>query len=843
LRKNQAGFAIVAVFVYSLLSCNIPTIPSKVVVKANPTFNLPVSDDYFDRFLNDNVFDAIKKSLRESDTPPDLYDYYSDADEDHIQTFLLNQKITDMDLDLKNNISADGEDAETIDKSFVIASPGDSGITGTMTMPLDAIFAAIVGPLQPNYSLGTLPARTDGTESLGFTLGAGFETAVFRSGNLTLDFSSEAITVHSIGLYESEGSTVALRQGTSTAPSIIALQGSDPLPKTVYIKVNYTSPVSSAVTVSKSGIGLSAATGVNLTGIPIPVYSVPVNLGVAGGGFLQGKISSGQFTIDLTWPAGWQGFQISDTTTAFTLKQGAYKTNYEGLDFSGKSGGSLAGKYLNPTSVAVNGTLWITANGASFEHVTANTINQIYTVGFDIKEFSEVLIDGSADGMNLVHGLAEDIHDMVKWIEWIKFSSGGEDKGAGLRFTIDDAAEGLQMAVSSNALKINDTIPAPDYKPLEKGKDSYFTNHTGLTMSPRTDVPSGKLDFIFYFKPKDYNETDKVLTLRNVVPGTPYTVVKGKVEMVFDWTEALIDPGNDGKLSDEMVMDLNFGGGENDVLNDLAFEGITAQLFVVAPEKFNPNLYFDISYGNNFEKNNKPFGVNGKNVAAVQSFDLNIDEEETHRDLSVVHNLPEGGETINGFDDIMNSHSTMKNKYTITVDRLPIYPGEASRKITVQMVILLPLRFRVINPNVAGLVFDVFGDGDLFQRDSGDNSIFDTLTSMRFTLGVRPGENLFTSGKIYLVERSNTKDPDPDPLGLLFDFSSGYNPGIYLGDDEIALVKNMNPYVPNFLIMPDKDSAGNVSPLAFRRNGRIGSIGVTAGVETDMETDDISSIF
>jgi hypothetical protein len=559
-----------------------------------------------------------------------------------------------------------------------------------------------------------------------------------------------------------------------------------------------------------------------------------VDLEVAGGGFLQGKIRSGQFNIRFNWPAGWQGFQISDANTTFTLNQGIYKTKYEGLAFSGKSGGSLADRYLNPNSVAVNGVLWITANAASFENVTANTINQTYAADLDISEFSEVLIDGSADGMNLIYDLTENIHDMVKWVDSVEFSSGGEDKGVGLHFAITDVAEGLQMAVSSKTLKINDTIPAPDYKLLKKGEDSYFTNHGGLTMRPRIDAPSGKLDFTIYFKPKDYNETDNVLTLRNVIPGTPYTVVKGKMEMVFDWIEALIDPGNDGKLSDTIVMDLNFGGGENTVLNDLVFEGITAHLFIVGPDDFSPNLYFDISYGDKFEKNNKPFGENGKKIEAIQSFDLNIVEAEMYRDLPVVHNMLEGGEPIDGFDDILNSRSKMKNDYAITVDRLRIYPDEsASQKITVQLVILLPLQFKVNNPNAAGLVFDVFSDEDLFQRDKNDNSMFDTLKSMRFTLGFRPGENLFTNGKIYLVDQRNTKDPDMDPLGLLFDFSSDDNPGIYLDNDEIPLVKDMNPYIPNFLIVPSKDSVGNNLPLAFRRNGRIGSIGVTVGVEMD----------
>jgi hypothetical protein len=845
MRKPPVGFAVFAAFVFSLLSCGMPTIPSKVAVKANPNFNLPVGGDYFDRSLNDNVFNAIKKSLQESDDPPDLYDYYSDDDEDHIQTFLLSQKITDMDLDLKNNISADGEDAETIDKSFVIASLGDSGITGTLAMPLDGIFATIVGPPQPNYPLGTLPPRTGGTESLRFTLGVGFDTAVFRSGGLALNFS-QAITIHDIGLYGSEGSTTALRQGTITYPNVIYLQGSDPLPKTVFIKINYTSSVSSAVTVSKSGsIGLSAATGVNLTGIGININSGPINLELEGGGFLQGRISSGQFNIQVNWPAGWQGFQVSDINTTFTLNQELYKTKYEGLAFSGKSGESLANRYLNPNSVAMNGVLWVTANNASFENVTTNTINQAYTAGLDIDEFSEVLIDGSAEGMNLVHTLTEDINDMVKWVDSVTFSSGGEEeaKGVGLRFAVTDAAEGLQMAVSSKTLRINtDTDPIPDnrYKLLEKEKDRYFTNHTGWTMHPRTDAPSGKLDFTFYFKPKDYNEADNVLTLRNVIPGTPYTVIKGKMEMVFDWTEAWIDPGNDGKLSDAMEMDLNFGGGDNAVLNDLAFVGITAQLFIIGPEGFNPNLYFDISYGTDFEENNKPFGANGKAIEAIQSFDLNIVEAETHRELPVVHNMLEGGEPIEGFDDIMNSRSTMKIDYTITVKSLKIYPDdESSQKMTVQMVILLPLQFRVNNPNAAGLVLDTFGDSDLFQRDADDNSLFDNLKSMRFTIGFRQGEYLFTSGKLYLVEQRNSKDPDLDPLGLLFDFSSSYNPGIYLGDDEISVVKDMNPYIPNFLIVPGKGPDGNTLPLAFRRNGRIGRVGITVGVETD----DVSSIF
>ncbi|MDR2739788.1 MAG: hypothetical protein LBB68_08175, partial [Treponema sp.] len=146
------------------------------------------------------------------------------------------------------------------------------------------------------------------------------------------------------------------------------------------------------------------------------------------------------------------------------------------------------------------------------------------------------------------------------------------------------------------------------------------------------------------------------------------------------------------------------------------------------------------------------------------------------------------------------------------------------------LVILLPLQFKVNNP--AGLVFDTFGD-DLFQRGSkDDNSLFDTLKSMRFTLGFRKGEELFTGGKIYLVDESNINKPEEDPLGLLFNFSpnDNHNDGIYLDDAKISLVKDMYPYRLNFLIVPDEEEGGI---LAFRRNGRGGSIGVTVGLETD----------
>jgi hypothetical protein len=129
-----------------------------VAVKANPTFNLPISGDYFDNYLNDNVFKAITTS---SEPPLDLYDFYKvDVDDaKRIQTFLISQKITDMELDLEKNITFDGEDAE-IDKNFPMPSLGGSG--NTVKMPLGGIFDAMVGPPQPDFPLGNLPARTGG---------------------------------------------------------------------------------------------------------------------------------------------------------------------------------------------------------------------------------------------------------------------------------------------------------------------------------------------------------------------------------------------------------------------------------------------------------------------------------------------------------------------------------------------------------------------------------------------------------------------------------------------------------------------------------------------------------
>jgi hypothetical protein len=111
---------------------------------------------------------------------------------------------------------------------------------------------------------------------------------------------------------------------------------------------------------------------------------------------------------------------------------------------------------------------------------------------------------------------------------------------------------------------------------------------------------------------------------------------------------------------------------------------------------------------------------------------------------------------------------------------------------------------------------------------------------MRFTLRFRQDEKLFTSGQLYLVDQFNTTTPDQDPLGLLYDFSPGStnNPGIYLGDDEIQLIRGMYPYIPNFLIVPGEDGT-----LAFRRNGRLGSISVSVEVESDMEMGDIFSGF
>ncbi|WP_010256339.1 hypothetical protein [Treponema primitia] len=844
-------------FVTLLLSCgiptSIPTLPSKVKVKAHPTINLPVGSDYFDKYLDENVFSAIKDALEEGDDSPDVYDYYNDEDTEHIQTFLLSQTITDLDLDLKKNISAN-EDAETIDKSFFMESPGKTDITGTVALPLDSIFSAIVGPPTDNFPLGSLTGTAD-SGSLEFTLGNGFETAIFQSGYITLKFSS-AITVSSIGLYGSQGSTNALRLGTPSGTpsnsSIIFLQGSNSLPKKVWVKISYIASSASAVTVtvSKGDVALSAATGVNLpTSIPININIPSISLDIDSKEFLQGTIDVGQFDINLIWPAGWQNFKLADDTK-FILTQYpkiAPTGTYPGLNFADKSGGTLKGQFLNLNNIALIGNLLISATNGSFSNVRDSMLDQSYTAKMDISKFSEVLIDCSTGDMNLTQTIIEDLGDMSSMVEEITFSAGGADKGVGLCLDVTEVADGLKMAVSSGALKINDTAASPVYEPLNMGPN-FFTNHDGLTLRPRdaSSDDNGKLDFTFNFLPKGYIPSVGVLTLNNVIPGEPYTVVKGTVELVFDWISAEIDPGNEGRFEGKQEMNLDFGGGENSMIDDLAFVGTIAQLFIVGPEDFKPDLYLNITYG--VAEHKEPFGpMPGKQAQAIPSFVLNVAKEERHHGSEVVHNLPGGGELIEDFNEIMNSRSQLTLEYIIKIGHLHIEPpaasgtqeGQESQKISVKMVILLPMQFTVRNPDVAGLVFDQLGESDLFQRDPGDDSLFDTLKSLQFGLGFRSGENLFNSGKIYLVEEKHINDPDEDILGLLFDFSLKRNVGIYVGGDKIDLIKESNPYIPRIIIVPSKDDEGNVLPLAFLRNGRLGSINFSAEIETEQE---ISSI-
>jgi len=171
--------------------------------------------------------------------------------------------------------------------------------------------------------------------------------------------------------------------------------------------------------------------------------------------------------------------------------------------------------------------------------------------------------------------------------------------------------------------------------------------------------------------------------------------------------------------------------------------------------------------------------------------------------------------------DLFSSEADLRLHYRITIKKSEIFRDEIEnskedKKITVDMIILLPLQFSITSPapsnyskDFAKLDFgdkinDIMGDGDLFSRTGDGNDLFDYIDKI----------------KIIIKDVNNTLI-DKESLALLVETRQNdqviefKNKDLFLNitGDDIRQI----PFNPKFTILLRKDSGKNYGILKILR--------------------------
>lgn len=537
----RKGLYILAGFIVLLSSCQFE-VPQKVQVKTSPTINASLgSHDYLisEYFGMDEILDELGDNEDIS-----VYDFYDS--ESTVQKYIVHMPIMEVGLDFDDILDEElGQEidpvefvvpevsfSETITTEIDINSIVSGNFTNIELLPID-----IVEP-GPTGGTVTLPAQD-------ITI-ADFDTATFSAGNLEIYMnvpdSTEGfvISVDNLELQDTSGNTLA----SSTAPVNVEDGGTVMVPLagvTLHGDMRAVLTVTSSggtigtpqqieSTVSMTGIQVSSATGLNFTeSVSIPATNIPVD---AGGTFIEAVIGSGSISMDIAaLPAAWTGFT---RTTSLDMTQTG------GLSLSATNDPSsplildLAGKTLNNSDIAVNGNFSLVATDASVSGLDGNPVSITTTVTTEITNFAKLTISAPADLVQTTEYSEPVPQDMKDWVQSVTFDE------AGINLTLSNTMPvgvSNDMTVRVNSTAFGITNVENTYTAGSTDQTGTFTN-TNFTFTTADHV---NMDFSVTIIPAGYNEGAGTLTLNNISPGAEPISFSGNVEVIADWSEAVVN--------------------------------------------------------------------------------------------------------------------------------------------------------------------------------------------------------------------------------------------------------------------------------------------------------------
>ncbi|GHV93854.1 hypothetical protein AGMMS50293_01740 [Spirochaetia bacterium] len=796
--KKSIGLLIIALTGLAIYSCKMPT---AIEIKANPKMSVPASKD-----LSELFSDAIHGAFPEDF---DIYDAteYKDSANNSIQAFVVRYPVFEgEDLNLNDRLSAINDNdlgSEAINQSIVIPSLDASSFPPqSIEVVLDDLFDSIqttvntglgsASPLvSPGIQTSLIPAPLT-VPLLGPITLDGFNEATFSSGELKLEIMLDSyqpgVKIELSNIYINDA--VSGHANINSVPSSIMIEGT---PKTIsfplagktlanelFLNATYTDSSSTIALVqlsitpqSLTNLKLKSASGVDISSVVIPITTaddISLDMGTT---FVHAEVRTGSLALNLGLPSS---PSLEDTSfSGFTIDTELYikqdDTTVHGNQYSGLSNGgsywkvddapnNLNGKHINTSDIEISPTLskvTLSATSASFRLSSTDQargsngmINVDLTPTLNIEEFATLHVDIS--DITAPSTFSADLSSSASYVESITFSE------VGVQLEFEEVIPGLEMSVSSTNFGITDS-----FKSLISSASIEFINTSSLTYTLSGDnlYP----EFTVKIQPTGGGS---VLTLTDISPGGDPLEIIGTATFISVWTSADINMGTESLFSGKFPENEDEGidlSSLNDYLEGFNFDALEAKLYISGPESFKdltPSLKMEALYNEGLSEFLLGDVYGGEEV----EIDVpgKIDEINALFDVAkktyTIADLPAGGTVIDIRNLLNQRPSKLQFKYDVTLGTTTITPGtftedSGEQKLSAELIILLPLQFKVDKPEGADIKFpDLFEAGkDLFGRKAGEDSMLDMIKSLN--LEIRLNGDAFTGGKLVVDNTAN----------------------------------------------------------------------------------------
>lgn len=350
--------------------------------------------------------------------------------------------------------------------------------------------------------------------------------------------------------------------------------------------------------------------------------------------------------------------------------------------------------------------------------------------------------------------------------------------------------------------------------------------------------PEKPLSATIKVTPPGYNESEKTMTIRNVAPGTSYSL-SGEAKIIADWKSITLKD----TATDPFVGSFPAAGAEpidlskfTELLPEgIAFKDIGAALFISSPLK-KDDSQTDLSFTGEVsisggDGNSTTLVSKDEPLELVSPVELPAEGKVWSGDLPEDSVESDMGEKITNF---LNSRPTSLNlNYslslgsgtTISKDSLP---EDGKTSVKAEIVITLPIKLAVTK----NAEFDVFAlaniptDKDLFGRTEAPatneqiNDLLKMLTSLNIGIDYNNNLGVALGAKVHLL---TDKDGNPTVTKdfMLEKGKNTYN--LELTGEQIKQVMEAYPFCPRVYVeLPSED-------VVLEREGGIDlSLGVTA---------------
>ena len=490
----------------------------------------------------------------------------------------------------------------------------------------------------------------------------------------------------------------------------------------------------------------------------------------------------------------------------------------------GKYVANFGGQTITPGDLTIGGSVALGGSVEAGQDIPPEGIG--VKIAFDIGfngGFESATVE-VPEGTNFNQSVSFDFpEEAKKMVENVVFA----DKGLGFDLTLNSTLpEGNDVGISINAFDEN----------LNKTASAESNVWSFRTTKEYVLEPKKSLSATIKVTPPGYNEGENTMTIKNVLPGAPYSL-SGEAKIIADWESiTLKDTATDpfeGSFPADGAEPIDLSKFTDLLPKGIAFKDIGAALFISSPLKKD-----DSQTGLSFTGEVSISGGNGDSINLIP---------EDEKSLSLVNpvELPAEGKVWSGdlptpsidmgekITNFLNSRpKTLNLKYSLSLGgETVVYkkdiPEDGKSSVKAEIVITLPIKLSVTQ----NAEFDVFAlaniptDKDLFGRTEAPatneqiNDLLKMLTSLNIGIDYNNNLGVALGAKVHLL---TDKDGKPT-LTKDFILEKGKNTyNLELTGEQIKQVMEAYPFCPRVYVELPGD-------VVLEREGGIDlSLGVTA---------------